>query len=303
MIGERFQEYVIPKSWRMRRSLRRQRRRRASGFTELVFSREAADSKTTGDGSWEYEVPKSRRGRRRERRERRWAKWRVGLREFFVTALTEFVFPRRTADFKATRDGLREHGAPKSRRERRQERQGRRWRRWRGGVREFLVTILVAFVVVFGFVRPFVVEAYRIPSESMVPTLEVGDRVLANKFIYHFSEPERGDIVVFDSIEGEDETLIKRVVGVAGDKVRVRQDGVLFLNGEQQEESYLNERISIGELYRTTRVPPGHVFLLGDNRGNSADSRVFGPVPLENIQGEAFFRFWPILKIGPLSSG
>src|SRR5919202_2985786 len=131
---------------------------------------------------------------------------------------------------------FQEYTTPKSRRGRRALRQERRLRKWRGGVRELVITILVAFVVVFGFLRPFVVEAYRIPSESMVPTLEIGDRILANKFIYRFSEPKRGDIVVFDGVEGEeDQTLVKRVVGVAGDTIRV-WNGTLYVNNEPQEE-------------------------------------------------------------------
>src|SRR5919199_5801867 len=100
-----------------------------------------------------------------------------------------------------------------------------------GGFLEFLIIVLVAFALVFGFVRPFVLEAFYIPSESMVPTLKVGDRVFVNKFIYRFHEPERGDIVVFRSVEGENEDLIKRVVALPGDEV-ADQDGVLYVNGE-----------------------------------------------------------------------
>ena len=169
-----------------------------------------------------------------------------------------------------------------------------------GGIIEFLIIALIAFALVFGFVRPFVVEAYRIPTESMVPTLEVGDRILANKFIYHFTEPERGDIVVFDSVDKEDDqTLVKRVVGVAGDEIQV-EDGVLFVNGEAQDEPYLNQELPFRGSYGPMEVPEGHIFVMGDNRGNSADSRVFGPLPLENLQGEAFVRFWPVSKIGSL---
>jgi signal peptidase I len=157
----------------------------------------------------------------------------------------------------------------------------------------------VAFVLVFGFVRPFVVEAYRIPTESMVPTLEVGDRVLASKFIYRIFEPERGDIVVFDSVDEDDQTLIKRVVGVAEDEVQV-QGGVLYVNDEAQEEPYLNDADQFRSYYGPTVVPEGHIFVMGDNRGNSADSRVFGPLPLENLKGEAFMRFWPVSKIGTI---
>src|ERR671928_1077445 len=107
-----------------------------------------------------------------------------------------------------------------------------------GGFLEFLIILLVTFALVFGFVRPFVVEAFYIPTESMVPTLEVGDRVFVNKFVYRFSQPQRGDIIVFRSVEGDNEDLIKRVVGVPGDKIAVR-NGRLFVNGKPQEEPYL----------------------------------------------------------------
>ena len=182
----------------------------------------------------------------------------------------------------------------KSRRERRLEQEKKKRK---AGVAELILTAVVAFVLVFGFVRPYVVEAYRIPTESMVPTLEVGDRVLANKFVYRFTEPERRDIVVFDSIaEDDDQTLIKRVVGVAGDEIQV-QSGVLYVNGEEQEEPYLNDADQSRGFFGPTVVPEGHIFVMGDNRGNSADSRVFGPLPLENLKGEAFMRFWPVSKI------
>src|SRR5918994_5545458 len=100
-----------------------------------------------------------------------------------------------------------------------------------GGLVEFLVILAVAFVLVFGFVRPFVLEAFRIPSESMVPTLLVGDRVFVNKFIYRFTEPERGDIVVFESVNGGEEDLIKRVVGGPGGENQ-GGSGPPLVNGE-----------------------------------------------------------------------
>jgi signal peptidase I len=164
---------------------------------------------------------------------------------------------------------------------------------------EFLVILAVAFVLVFGFVRPFVLEAFRIPSESMVPTLLVGDRVFVNKFIYRFTEPERGDVVVFESVNGGEEDLIKRVVGVAGDNVAVR-GGVLSVNEEPQNEPYLNRGIPDDSFFDPTRLSEGEVFVMGDNRANSADSRVFGPLPIENIEGEAFAFFWPPSRIGVL---
>ena len=169
-----------------------------------------------------------------------------------------------------------------------------------GGVLEYLVILLVSFALVFGFVRPFVMEAFWIPSGSMIPTLEIGDRVLVNKFIYDFTEPKRGDIIVFRSVEGGQEELVKRVVAVSGDEVTV-EDGRLLVNGEPQSEPYLNRAFPPDESsYGPTRVPEGEVFVMGDNRANSRDSRFFGPVPLENIEGEAFASFWPPSRIGLL---
>jgi len=162
---------------------------------------------------------------------------------------------------------------------------------------EYAVILLVAFVVVFGVLRPFVVKSFWIPSESMVPTLEVGDRIFVNRFVYRFTEPERRDIVVFDSLETDDE-LVKRVVAVPGDRVRVR-NGMLRVNGDFLEEPYAVPIVfGDGSDFGPTRLSDGEVFVMGDNRGNSRDSRFFGPVPLENIQGEAFFRFWPPSRIG-----
>ncbi len=182
----------------------------------------------------------------------------------------------------------------------REERSGRRSPRKGGGFLEFLVILLVAFTLVFGFVRPFVLEAFYIPSESMVPKLLVGDRVFVNKFVYRFWEPERGDIVVFRSVEGEGEDLIKRVVGAPGDRVAII-NGVLHVNGEPQEESYVRDGRPLDSGPNgPTRVPEGEVFVMGDNRANSRDSRFFGPVPLENIEGEAFASFWPPSRVGIL---
>jgi signal peptidase I len=244
--------------------------------------------KTTEEERLREEVPRSRRELRRERRRKSWFANLTGLRR-----------ASKVPKASARKEHLPEE--PRSRRERRERRRAKQRSKWRGGFSEFMVTVLIAFVLVFGFVRPFVVEAFRIPSESMVPTLEVDDRVLANKFVYRFSEPERGDIVVFEKVEAgqyEDieETLIKRIVGVEGDEIQV-QNGSLLVNGEVQQESYLNDEDPFRGFYDPTTVPPGYVFVMGDNRNNSGDSRIFGPVPLENVKGKAFLRFWPVFRI------
>ncbi len=164
--------------------------------------------------------------------------------------------------------------------------------------------LLVAVALVFGFVRPFVVQTFWIPSESMVPTLEVGDRVFVNKFVYRFSEPKRGDIVVFKSAEGGDEDLIKRVIGLPGDHVALYHNE-LFVNFRRLEEPYVKESYAQEDEFSdnsfiATTVPEGKVLMMGDNRANSRDSRSFGAVPLENIVGEAFATFWPPSRIGLL---
>jgi signal peptidase I len=162
---------------------------------------------------------------------------------------------------------------------------------------DFLIQLFVVLALVFGFVRPFVMEAFWIPSGSMIPTLEIGDRVLINKFIYRFTEPHRGDIIVFQSVDNPKEDLIKRVVGVPGDTIAVR-GGKLFVNGEPQKEPYTNKKLPDRSFFAKTKVTNEHVFVMGDNRANSADSRVFGPLPEKNIEGEAFLRFWPPDRIG-----
>jgi signal peptidase I len=187
---------------------------------------------------------------------------------------------------------------------RRERRSRRRIPRKSGGAIEFVVILLISFALVFGFVRPFVVEAFYIPSQSMVPTLEVGDRVLVNKFIYRFSEPERGDIVVFRSVEGDGEDLIKRVVGVPGDEIELHH-GKVFLNGQRQNEPYVVNKPCVRGMPKTcsygpVTIPIGDYFMMGDNRANSRDSRFFGPVPKKAIVGEAFLRLWPPSRVGLL---
>ncbi len=163
---------------------------------------------------------------------------------------------------------------------------------------ELPVILLVSFALVFGFVRPVIAAPFYVGSESMVPTLEVWDRVLINKLAYDLDEPERGDIVLFRSPEGGEDPLIKRVVGLPGDTIEVSHDR-LHVNGELQREPYVNDDYrELQASYGPQRVPPDHVFVMGDNRGNSQDSRVFGPVPQENLIGEALFRFWPPGRAG-----
>lgn len=163
---------------------------------------------------------------------------------------------------------------------------------------EAIVILVAAFVLAF-LVQQFVVKPFAIPSPSMEDTLLGGDRVLVNRMVYHFHPPERGDVIVFHPPGRiESDPFIKRVVAVAGDTVSVH-DGQLYLNGEVQDEEYVKAYPIEGD-YPETEIPEGYVWAMGDNRNNSGDSRVFGPVPLDAVMGEAFGIYWPIKRIGGL---
>ncbi len=162
---------------------------------------------------------------------------------------------------------------------------------------DLLFVLFLSLAFMFGFVRPFVVETFRIPSGSMTPTLQAGDHVLVAKFAYRFADPDRGDLAAFESLENGGEVNIKRVVGLPGDTVEV-WDGVLMVNGEAQEEPYVDYGLTDATFFNPKTVPEGHVFLMGDNRTNSLDSRSFGPVPEEDLLGRVLSRFWPLDRAG-----
>lgn len=167
----------------------------------------------------------------------------------------------------------------------------------RGTVLELLLVMFLVFAFMFGVVRPFVAEVFRIPSESMSPTLQVDDNVLALKFAYRLEAPERGDLALFEGPDGE--IAIKRVVGLPGDEVSV-YDGVLRVNGQPRREPYVDyERID-STFFGPEKVPAGHVFVMGDNRANSLDSRNFGPVPKEDLLGRVLLRVSPLDRVGVL---
>lgn len=160
----------------------------------------------------------------------------------------------------------------------------------------FLLIALLAVLVVFGFVRPFVAEPFGITTDSMVPTLRAGDSVLTTKFAYRFAEPQRGDVVLFKAPDDGAPT-IKRVVGLPGDTVAVR-DGVLFVNGEKKREGYVDYGMTDSTFLSPTHVPEGHVYVMGDNRMNSLDSRSYGPVPEADLLGKVPLRVWPLDRAG-----
>ena len=160
----------------------------------------------------------------------------------------------------------------------------------------FLLVAVLAVSLVFGFVRPFVAEPFGITTDSMDPTLRAGDSVLAAKFVYRLAEPGRGDVVLFRA-PGDGAPTIKRVVGLPGDTVAVR-DGVLFVNGEKKREGYVDYGLTDSTFLGPTGVPEGHVYLMGDNRANSLDSRSYGPVPEADLLGKVPLRVWPLDRAG-----
>jgi signal peptidase I len=187
-----------------------------------------------------------------------------------------------------------------------------------------LVAIVAVAVALAFVIQAFLIKPFRIPSESMVPTLAIGQRVLVDRVSGHFSSPDRGDVVVFKPPAGADEqpsrcgaedrapdsvcprptrtrsdaNFIKRVVGAPGDRIKVR-DGDVYINGRRQDEPFAQD-CECPEYDREVTIPPGHFFMMGDNRGQSADSREWGPVPEDWIIGNAFFTYWPPRRVGPL---
>jgi signal peptidase I len=188
-----------------------------------------------------------------------------------------------------------------------------------------VVIVALALGLALG-IQAWLVKPYQIPSGSMEPTLDVGQRVLVNRFVYHLREPKIGNIVVFHPPEGAEtaaecgvsappsepcpkatpvessQNFIKRVVAVGGDKLSIK-DGHPVVNGvEKTDEPYIRPcgSVSVCNMPKTITVPKGYFFMMGDNRGESDDSRYWGPVPKSWIIGEAFATYWPPDRIGTL---
>jgi len=167
---------------------------------------------------------------------------------------------------------------------------------------------LVAAIAGLAFVfRQFVFAAFEIPSASMEETIMTGDLVFTEKVSYSFTDVKRGDIVTF--IDQEDNSdnprmLIKRVIAIGGDKVDIH-DGNVYINGVQQVEDYTNGKrtytSSSSSITYPYLVPKGYVWVMGDNRSNSQDSRYFGAIPLTAVQGRALLVYWPINHFGLLN--
>lgn len=168
------------------------------------------------------------------------------------------------------------------------------------GLLEWVVILGVALVGAF-LIRTFLIQAFFIPSDSMVPTLQRHDRVLVNKVSYDLHPVHRGDIVVFTHSPGFDpniKDLIKRVVALPGETVS-GQNGHVYINGHQLNEPYLPPTTVTSD-FPPRLIPPHDYWVMGDNRTNSADSRVFGPISRQQVVGRAFVLVWPLGRIGLL---
>lgn len=182
--------------------------------------------------------------------------------------------------------------------------------RKKGMVREYIEAFAVAIVLAL-IIRTFVVQAFKIPSGSMEDTLLVGDHILVNKFIYgeripytdvrffDFRRPQRGDVIVFIYPEDESKDFIKRVVGVEGDIIEIREKK-LYVNDSLENEPYtvhkdnaiIPAHVTKRDYYGPQQVPKDMLFVMGDNRDKSADSRFWGFVPLSKVKGKAFLIYW-----------
>ena len=189
---------------------------------------------------------------------------------------------------------------------------------WWRGVIEFVVAFAIMVAAIM-LLRTFVIEPFQIPSGSMLNTIEIGDRVFAEKISVALDPmPEPGEIVTFVNPRDPSETLIKRVIAVGGQTIDLR-DGVVYIDGVALDEPYTDgqptypmtadKKFLGGDITYPYTVPEGCFWAMGDNRRNSADSRVFGPVSADSVTGHAIFRYWPIfrstsdgleLAIGPL---
>lgn len=169
--------------------------------------------------------------------------------------------------------------------------------RW---VVETVGLLLLALVLAQG-IKTFLVQPYIVPTGSMIPTIQINDRVLANKLVYWVgTEPAQGDVVVLDDPTGQFDMLVKRVVAVGGQTVDL-QDGQVLVDGERLIEPYVHGQPTEMQMQSFPyEVPEGDVLVLGDNRTNSADSRTFGSVSVDSIRGRAFWTYWPMDRFGAL---
>ncbi|MFO4632588.1 MAG: signal peptidase I [Actinomycetota bacterium] len=160
------------------------------------------------------------------------------------------------------------------------------------------VSIVVGALLLALVLKATVVQTFYIPSASMLPTLEIGDRIVVSKLAFRLGEVERRDLAVFSKptalVNVGINDFIKRVIGLPGEEISSR-DGQVYINGKLLPEPYLQAGEFTSDL-PTTKIPDGHYFVMGDNRKNSSDSRFFGPIPSKLLVGEPFIRIWPLSR-------
>jgi signal peptidase I len=160
--------------------------------------------------------------------------------------------------------------------------------RYKSLLREWTEVIVVAFVLAM-MVQTYVVKPFKIPSGSMENTLQIGDMIFVNRYLYLFNSPQRGDVVVFKYPENPNQDFVKRLIGLSGDTVAI-SDGKVLINGKAIVEPYIKE--SPEDDYGPVVVPENSYLMLGDNRNNSRDSRFWGYLPTSMIKGKAFLIYW-----------
>ena len=165
-------------------------------------------------------------------------------------------------------------------------------------IRDWIISIAAAVAMAL-IIRTYIVELYIVDGPSMRPTLQHEERLVVSKFIYKLRDPERGEVLIFRYPRDPSRDFIKRVIAIGGDTLEIK-DGRVYLNGQMQTEDYILEKTRTE--YPKVTVPEGTVFVMGDNRNNSDDSRFadVGFVPFELIKGKALMIFWPLDKIQTL---
>ena len=162
-------------------------------------------------------------------------------------------------------------------------------------VRELLETILPALLIAL-LINVFVGQATRVEGQSMEPNLHSEQRLVVEKLSYRLHGPQRFDVVVLKMPSQGEDLLIKRVIGLPGETVEI-QDGQVYVNGNLLDEPYTDQSTHPGRSGQVT-VPPLHIYVMGDNRDRSNDSRSFGPVPIDNVVGRAWLSYWPLEQVG-----
>lgn len=170
----------------------------------------------------------------------------------------------------------------------------------KSSAREWAETLVVALLVAL-VIRTFVVQVYLVEGPSMEPTLHTYERVFVNKLVYRLRDPKPGEIIVLQDPNRPQRELIKRVIAVAGETIEIKR-GTVYVNGQPLKEPFINTAIKSTTDMAPLTIPAKQVFVMGDNRGMSFDSRAIGPVAQSKIDGKAFFMFWPVDKFayGPL---